>query len=187
MTGVAPGSLPRTRCSRRCARRRPSRRPSTGSARRSSSACCRPAPSCRPSGSCAEARNRPLDTAPGADGAGQSGHVFATRGRSGGTFVADPSRRPSRPPAMLAQWREVCDQRLAIEVGVAVLAAERADAADLDALEGAGRRRWSRARGLHRLPPGRRPPARRARRGDRRDPADRGETAAQGEMTALIR
>jgi DNA-binding FadR family transcriptional regulator len=36
---------------------------------------------------------------------------------------------------MLAQWHETCDRRLAVEVGVAVLAAERADAADLDALD----------------------------------------------------
>jgi DNA-binding FadR family transcriptional regulator len=36
---------------------------------------------------------------------------------------------------MLAQWRETCDRRLAVEVGVAVLAAERASGADLDALD----------------------------------------------------
>ena len=66
----------------------------------------------------------------------QSGHVFATRGRGGGTFVSDP-QPPADPPSaqMLAQWRETCDQRLAIELGVAVLAAERAVRADLDALD----------------------------------------------------
>jgi DNA-binding FadR family transcriptional regulator len=66
----------------------------------------------------------------------QSGHVFATRGRSGGTFVSDP-QPPADPPSpqMLAQWRETCDQRLAVELGVAVLAAERATPADLDALD----------------------------------------------------
>jgi GntR family transcriptional regulator, transcriptional repressor for pyruvate dehydrogenase complex len=66
----------------------------------------------------------------------QSGHVFATRGRGGGTFVSDPLP-PSDPPSpqMLARWRETCDQRLAVELGVAVLAAERADRADLDALD----------------------------------------------------
>jgi DNA-binding FadR family transcriptional regulator len=66
----------------------------------------------------------------------QSGHVFATRGRGGGTFVSDP-QPPSDPPSelMLNQWRETCDQRLAVELGVAVLAAERADCADLDALD----------------------------------------------------
>jgi len=36
---------------------------------------------------------------------------------------------------MLAQWRDICDQRLAVELGVAVLAAERAERADLDALD----------------------------------------------------
>jgi GntR family transcriptional repressor for pyruvate dehydrogenase complex len=66
----------------------------------------------------------------------QSGHVFATRGRGGGTFVSDP-QPPTDPPSpqMLAQWRETCDQRLAVELGVAVLASERAEPADVDALE----------------------------------------------------
>jgi GntR family transcriptional repressor for pyruvate dehydrogenase complex len=66
----------------------------------------------------------------------QSGHVFATRGRGGGTFVADPLP-PADPPSpqMLARWRETCDQRLAVELGVAVLAAERAESADLDTLD----------------------------------------------------
>jgi GntR family transcriptional regulator, transcriptional repressor for pyruvate dehydrogenase complex len=66
----------------------------------------------------------------------QSGHVFATRGRRGGTFVSDP-QPPADPPSpeMLAQWRATCDQRLAIELGVAVLASERAEPADLDALD----------------------------------------------------
>ena len=56
--------------------------------------------------------------------------MFATRGRGGGTFVSDP-QPPADPPSpqMLAQWRETCDQRLAVELGVAVLAAERAAAA----------------------------------------------------------
>ncbi len=66
----------------------------------------------------------------------QSGHVFATRGRGGGTFVSDP-QPPADPPsaAMLGEWRETCDQRLAVELGVAVLAAERADPDALDALD----------------------------------------------------
>ncbi len=66
----------------------------------------------------------------------QSGHVFATRGRGGGTFVSDPLP-PANPPSkrMLAEWRETCDQRLAVELGVAVLAAERADPEALAALE----------------------------------------------------
>ena len=70
----------------------------------------------------------------------QSGHVFATRGRGGGTFVSDP-QPPADPPSaqMLSQWRDTCDQRLAIELGVAVLAAERAERADLDALDDVAR------------------------------------------------
>jgi GntR family transcriptional repressor for pyruvate dehydrogenase complex len=66
----------------------------------------------------------------------QSGHVFATRGRGGGTFVSDP-QPPADPPSreMLEQWHEICDRRLAVELGVAVLAAERAQPQDLDALD----------------------------------------------------
>lgn len=57
---------------------------------------------------------------------GQSGHLYAVRGRGGGTFVSDP-QPPADPPSreMLAGWRQACDERMAIEVGVAVLAAER--------------------------------------------------------------
>ncbi len=66
----------------------------------------------------------------------QSGHVYAMRGRGGGTFVSDPLP-PADPPSpeMLARWRETCDRRLAVELGVAVRAAERAGPADLQALE----------------------------------------------------
>lgn len=66
----------------------------------------------------------------------QSGHVRATRGRGGGTFVADPLP-PADPPSaeVLALWRETCDERLAVELGVAVLAAERAEAAAVQALD----------------------------------------------------
>ncbi len=67
---------------------------------------------------------------------GQSGHLHATRGRGGGTFVADP-QPPATPPshALLAAWRDTCDERLAVEVGVAMLAAERAQPAALDDLD----------------------------------------------------
>ncbi len=66
----------------------------------------------------------------------QSGHLHALRGRGGGTFVADP-QPPAAPPSpqLLAAWREVCDERMAVEVGVAVLAAERADVETLYALD----------------------------------------------------
>ncbi|HYB22688.1 MAG TPA: FCD domain-containing protein, partial [Solirubrobacteraceae bacterium] len=36
---------------------------------------------------------------------------------------------------VLAQWRETCDERLAVELGVVTLAAERASAEELAALE----------------------------------------------------
>ena len=66
----------------------------------------------------------------------QSGHLNASRGRGGGTFVAAPPP-PADPPSpeLLAAWREVCDERMAVEVGVAVLAAERADEDGIDALD----------------------------------------------------
>jgi len=67
---------------------------------------------------------------------GQSGHLHATRGRGGGTFVADP-QPPAAPPSadLLAHWREICDERMAVEVGIAVLAAERANEAELEPLD----------------------------------------------------
>ena len=66
----------------------------------------------------------------------QSGHVHATRGRGGGTFVSDP-QPPADPPSpeMLARWRETCDRRLAVELGIALLAAERAQPEHVAALE----------------------------------------------------
>lgn len=66
----------------------------------------------------------------------QSGHVYATRGRGGGTFVSDP-QPPADPPSaqVLARWRETCDRRLAVELGVAVRATERAEPADLEGLD----------------------------------------------------
>jgi DNA-binding FadR family transcriptional regulator len=67
---------------------------------------------------------------------GQSGHLHATRGRGGGTFVSDPLP-PAAPPsrAVLQAWPETCDVRMTVEVGVAVLAAERATPDALDALD----------------------------------------------------
>jgi DNA-binding FadR family transcriptional regulator len=58
----------------------------------------------------------------------QSGHLHATRGRSGGTFVAESPPPVDAPSAeLLASWHDACDQRLAVELAVAVLAAERAE------------------------------------------------------------
>ena len=66
---------------------------------------------------------------------GQTGHLQATRGRRGGTFVADPQPPTEKPSEeLLGQWHEVCDSRMAVEVGVAMLAAERADEAACIAL-----------------------------------------------------
>ena len=66
---------------------------------------------------------------------GQTGHLQATRGRRGGTFVADPQPPGDAPSEeLLAQWPEVCDSRMALEVGVAVLAAQRATPEAIDAL-----------------------------------------------------
>ena len=58
------------------------------------------------------------------------------RGRRGGTFVSERPP-PSLPPSHeeLEGWREVCDSRLATELGVAVLACRRADAAGLEPLD----------------------------------------------------
>ena len=66
----------------------------------------------------------------------QSGHLKAVRGRGGGTFVADAPPVVEPPTAeMLAHWRDRCDARLAVELGVAVLAAERVEPAALPALK----------------------------------------------------
>jgi GntR family transcriptional regulator, transcriptional repressor for pyruvate dehydrogenase complex len=67
---------------------------------------------------------------------GQSGHLHALRGRGGGTFVTDPLP-PAPPPSaeLIAHWRELCDERLAVETGIAALAAERAHPERLDALD----------------------------------------------------
>jgi DNA-binding FadR family transcriptional regulator len=66
----------------------------------------------------------------------QSGHLRAVRGRRGGTFVAErPPPAPEPSLELLTGWREVCDMRLATELGVAVLACERAEAEQVDALD----------------------------------------------------
>jgi DNA-binding FadR family transcriptional regulator len=67
---------------------------------------------------------------------GQSGYLHATRGRRGGTFVADPLP-PAEPPRReaLSAWHSTCDERLAVEVGIAVLASQRASDDALCVLE----------------------------------------------------
>ena len=66
----------------------------------------------------------------------QSGHLHAIRGRRGGTFVAERVP-PSAPPTdeEFEGWREVCDSRLATELGVAVLACRRAGPEGLEPLD----------------------------------------------------
>jgi DNA-binding FadR family transcriptional regulator len=66
----------------------------------------------------------------------QSGLVTTARGRSGGTFVADPLPTPARPRRVLdeVELRGFLDHRLAIETGVVIRAAERADEEDLEPL-----------------------------------------------------
>ena len=66
----------------------------------------------------------------------QSGHLTSVRRRAGGTFVAE------RPPLAEADAeplgrdaRAILDHRVAVEVGSAILACERAEGADLDALD----------------------------------------------------
>jgi len=67
---------------------------------------------------------------------GQSGHLRALRGRGGGTFVADPLPPAAPPsPAVLSAWRDISDRRSALEIGVAVLAAQRSDPAAVDPLD----------------------------------------------------
>jgi GntR family transcriptional repressor for pyruvate dehydrogenase complex len=58
----------------------------------------------------------------------ESGHLVALRGRGGGTFVSDapPLAERSRVQLGAGHWRELLDYRIAVEVGTAVLAAERA-------------------------------------------------------------
>ena len=66
----------------------------------------------------------------------QSGHLHAMRGRFGGTFVAPvPPVATAPTPALLSGWREACDRRLSVELGAAVLAADRAGERALAALD----------------------------------------------------
>jgi GntR family transcriptional regulator, transcriptional repressor for pyruvate dehydrogenase complex len=65
----------------------------------------------------------------------QSGLLASARGRGGGTFVAQqPPLAGGKALALGAAARDVLDDRVMIETGAAVLAAERCNAADLEAL-----------------------------------------------------
>jgi GntR family transcriptional regulator, transcriptional repressor for pyruvate dehydrogenase complex len=66
----------------------------------------------------------------------QTGHLTSIRGRSGGTFVAEspPLHEGDEDPLDRDAWT-VLDRRVAIELGATILAAERAEPADLDPLD----------------------------------------------------
>jgi GntR family transcriptional regulator, transcriptional repressor for pyruvate dehydrogenase complex len=66
----------------------------------------------------------------------QSGHLVSTRGRKGGTFVAErpPLTGHDGEPLGQGAW-EVLDYRVAIESGAAALAAERGGGAQFDRLD----------------------------------------------------
>src|SRR5688500_3943400 len=63
----------------------------------------------------------------------ESGHLVATRGRGGGTFVSEapPVAESKRVDLGAGHWREVLDYRIAVEVGTVVIAAERRRPEDL--------------------------------------------------------
>jgi GntR family transcriptional regulator, transcriptional repressor for pyruvate dehydrogenase complex len=66
----------------------------------------------------------------------QSGHLVSLRGRSGGTFVSeDPPLNYGGDGRLRPDWHEVLDQRVAIECGAALLAAERSNPKALTAME----------------------------------------------------
>jgi DNA-binding FadR family transcriptional regulator len=65
----------------------------------------------------------------------QSGHLHAVRGRGGGTFISESQPPLAAPtPDLVAGMREACDMRLATDLGVVVLACQRAEPAALEPL-----------------------------------------------------
>jgi GntR family transcriptional regulator, transcriptional repressor for pyruvate dehydrogenase complex len=64
----------------------------------------------------------------------QSGHLMSVRGRSGGTFVVQEPPLAEGSPAgpVREDWRDVVSLRLAIEIGAATLAVERAGPEDVE-------------------------------------------------------
>jgi GntR family transcriptional repressor for pyruvate dehydrogenase complex len=67
----------------------------------------------------------------------QSGHLVSIRGRTGGTFVSEepPLASKGTPRPSARRMRAVLDYRVAIEVGAAMLAAERAEERDIDRMQ----------------------------------------------------
>src|SRR5919206_1530654 len=66
----------------------------------------------------------------------QSGHLISLRGRSGGTFVSQEPPMSSGRGRLRADWHDVLDQRVAIECGAALLAAERGNEPAFERLDG---------------------------------------------------
>lgn len=64
-----------------------------------------------------------------------TGHLKAIRGRSGGTFVSESPPAASGAPFPRERLRALLDDRLALELAVAVLAAERAGNGDVARME----------------------------------------------------
>src|SRR5215210_2178583 len=66
----------------------------------------------------------------------QSGHLVSSRGRSGGTFVAERPPLAEREDGPLGEdaWA-VLDYRVALETGATILAAERAEEVELERLD----------------------------------------------------
>src|SRR3954451_23252351 len=64
-----------------------------------------------------------------------TGHLKAVRGRTGGTFVAATPPVASGDPVPREALRPLLDTRLALEIGIAQLAAERVRDADRQRLE----------------------------------------------------
>src|SRR5215207_7646268 len=67
----------------------------------------------------------------------QSGHLVSLRGGSGGTFVAEepPLGQDADGPPLGEEARAVLDDRVVVETGATVLAAERASEGDLGHLD----------------------------------------------------
>jgi GntR family transcriptional regulator, transcriptional repressor for pyruvate dehydrogenase complex len=57
----------------------------------------------------------------------QSGHLKSLRGRSGGTFVSEAPPMSQGGDTLRPDWRDILDQRVAVECGAALLAAERGE------------------------------------------------------------
>lgn len=67
----------------------------------------------------------------------QSGHLTSLRGRRGGTFVVEtPPLAQKAGDRLRDDWREVVDQRIVLELGTVILAAERAEPHEIQKLSG---------------------------------------------------